>query len=572
MASIGDLVVNLSANTKKFDAGIQQSKAVVQKFSASAMAGLTVVTGGIAAVGAAALGAGMAVYGLTSRIDALDKIAKTAIKTGVSGSFLQQLEFAADQSGVSVDQVTAAIKKLTIIVGQGTTDISSLGISMEDLQRLSPEQQFLKLAEQISKLPTAAARAAAAVKVFGKSGIEMIPLFTDGMQGIVGLMEKARSLGIGIDEAGLAKVQEANDALGQMKAAFTAMIDQAVVGLAPSFTLVANKAAEMIVPISRSLERLNAMPDKLKFIGDVMSATFDFAFQTIGANWDKMLAEMVDAAIDKMLLISKLTNPVTAAFEVANIVQNAGNAGNDRATNLSDAESKLQKLLDQIKPDGKRADGIAPGEVKSPQERIDAAMKASDVAAADMARAMDMIKAAGKVRDSLPLSDPGRTETSRIFDEQSIKFDEALGRSKKANTEAEAAIKERDEANKVPSQKKFESGISSFFESLQGPIAEAQMGAQGMFDRTKLKAGAAMGTFENIFGGEKKKPEPKVEPRLAGAMQKGSSEAFSTIVQSMIRGGKDPVVKATEKQTKELVAKLKPPKAQMAFVMGPVGG
>jgi hypothetical protein len=47
-------------------------------------------------------------------------------------------------------------------------------------------------------------------------------------------------------------------------------------------------------------------------------------------------------------------------------------------------------------------------------------------------------------------------------------------------------------------------------------------------------------------------------PRLSGAMAGGSVEAYSTIVQAMMTRGKDPVVAATEKQTKELIKGLKP--------------
>ena len=52
--------------------------------------------------------------------------------------------------------------------------------------------------------------------------------------------------------------------------------------------------------------------------------------------------------------------------------------------------------------------------------------------------------------------------------------------------------------------------------------------------------------------------EKKIQPQLAGAMQGGSVEAYSTLVQAMMTRGKDPVVAATEKQTKDLIKGLKP--------------
>jgi hypothetical protein len=103
------------------------------------------------------------------------------------------------------------------------------------------------------------------------------------------------------------------------------------------------------------------------------------------------------------------------------------------------------------------------------------------------------------------------------------------------------------------------------------PIADsAKFGAQGMIDRLKVRAGAAVGTLENMFSGDAAK-KTKTEARLAGSMAAGSQEAFSTIFAAMLRRGKDPNVQATEKQTRELKKALKENKPQMMLAMGAVG-
>lgn len=81
----------------------------------------------------------------------------------------------------------------------------------------------------------------------------------------------------------------------------------------------------------------------------------------------------------------------------------------------------------------------------------------------------------------------------------------------------------------------------------------------------KIAAGGLMGTFDRWFNGDKK----KAEPQLAGAMEKGSQEAYSTIVASMLKSA-DPTVKAIQTQTKELVKKLKPKDPQQMVAMGAV--
>jgi len=115
---------------------------------------------------------------------------------------------------------------------------------------------------------------------------------------------------------------------------------------------------------------------------------------------------------------------------------------------------------------------------------------------------------------------------------------------------------------------------TSMFESIESKIAAGKMGIGGMVDRAKMQAEALAGSVSNWFNNpdwEKNKDKAKQEePRLAGAMQKGSQEAFSTLFAAMLQKGKDPVVKATEKGTAAVVKAIKTSKPQMILAMGAV--
>ena len=166
---------------------------------------------------------------------------------------------------------------------------------------------------------------------------------------------------------------------------------------------------------------------------------------------------------------------------------------------------------------------------------------------------------ANKARDAFLAAAPGPDQIAAM----KVSEDAQAAMSKMAQeTVKEAHAKVRKETG----GKKLTEGVSSLWDSLQSPIAEAQMAAQGMWDRGKIKADAAMGTLSNIFTGEPAKKEKPIEPRLAGAMQAGSQDAYSTIVQAMIRQA-DPVIKATEKQTREFVKAIKKiPATRLAYV------
>lgn len=313
MSGLGDLVSNLGMNSKGFTKGIGQAKSGLGSFASSATSLLNPITAGLAAMTAAAASAGLSIYGIAGRISTLAGIADKAIQTGLSGKFLQQLGYAADQSGVSAETLTGGIKKLTIAIGKADPKpFAELGITFADLKSLSPEQQFLKVAEAIGKLPTAAERAAAAVKIFGKSGIEMTGLFAGGLNDINKLLKDAEALGIGLSDEALAKAARADDAIQRMKSSFGALISQVAIGLSYAFETVATKIADLIPPVTKFLDKINAMPEPIKFAGEVIVATFDVAFEFIKAHWQTMLDDMMAATVSFAKNSIPILGPLTA--------------------------------------------------------------------------------------------------------------------------------------------------------------------------------------------------------------------------------------------------------------------
>jgi hypothetical protein len=102
-----------------------------------------------------------------------------AQRTGITVGALQALQMAAKLSGV--DDATGALQKLTVAIGtaaeSGKTEaFTKLGLDFQALQSMAPEEQFKAVQSAIAGLATPAERAAAAVSLFGKSGVELLPL------------------------------------------------------------------------------------------------------------------------------------------------------------------------------------------------------------------------------------------------------------------------------------------------------------------------------------------------------------------------------------------------------------
>lgn len=85
---------------------------------------------------------------------------------------------------------------------------------------------------------------------------------------------------------------------------------------------------------------------------------------------------------------------------------------------------------------------------------------------------------------------------------------------------------------------------------------------------TTTKVGLAPSIVLDPMAGTDKNAAKALSTKTAGAMQKGSSEALSTIFGAMMKRGKDPNVLATEKQTRDLTKALKDNKAVPMLAMG----
>ena len=556
MAGLGDLVVNLSANTQKFDKNISKSQTGLKSFGTVALSAIDPVTAALTAMAAGAVGVGAAVWGLTGRIGDLAGVADRAAQTGLSGAFLQQLEFAADQSGVAAETLTGGIKKLTVMIGkagdgskEAAESLKDIGLSAKDLQKLSPEQQFEKVAAGIGKIPTAAGRAAAAVKIFGKSGIEMTTLFAGGLDDITKLMQDARDIGIGLDDEQLKRVADADDSLQKMYASISAMVDQVAVGLAPAFEKVAENVTGLIGPVTKLFDTFNNMDDRWQWLGDTMVASFDVAIEKVKLNFGQMLKDLKDEAVGAVNFLEDITNPVGMAGQIAGGLIGGNKPAADPNAGLAAAQAKLDGLLGQFqgaadenrppvnKDVPKRFEGDTPAtnhlnEVFAEWDRLSA--ERSEASAALLSASEDNLVAAA---------------------DRLTKAEEALMHHADVVVPA---------AGKAVGQERFNSGVSDWLGKLKdsasgGLLSDIGNAAGGMLDRAKVQAGAMGGMLEGWFGSfDEKKKQRDLKPQFAGAMQAGSVEAYSTLVQAMMTRGKDPVVQATEKQTKELIKGLKP--------------
>lgn len=231
-------------------------------------------TGVFSAVQAAA-----AVY--INYADALDEM---SMRTGIAANDLAALEFAALQSGTSLQKLEQMLGR----VSDKATDAASgnraaaavfkamgLDVTGANGALKSQEELLLGIAEKFSTYRDGTTKAALAQDLFGRGGRELIPLLNKGASGIEELKQKYRELG-GLTVDSAARLNEFNDRLAATEARAKVLTGQFVEGLLPALSQAVSY-----------LEGASVSADKFKsagtLLGQVTAFLADMGMRASGA-------------------------------------------------------------------------------------------------------------------------------------------------------------------------------------------------------------------------------------------------------------------------------------------------
>ena len=261
MASIG-LGFTLSANAQGMSSGINAGVVELQKLGyaakktqqdVSTLKTIELSRVFLSSVQTVAGAFNSFVAGSAAAVASVDDLSK---RTGVSTQTLQAYQFAAEQSGVSVETFGKGVQKLGINLGEAQTgnksaikSFADLGLSVQELSRLSPEAAFEAVAAAISQLPGPAQQAAAAVSLFGKSGAELVPVFAEGAGYLAEMRAEAERLGLVLSKDQVQGLATLDDSIGKVSATFKAFQARVTAELAPSLIAAAESAATFIAAL-----------------------------------------------------------------------------------------------------------------------------------------------------------------------------------------------------------------------------------------------------------------------------------------------------------------------------------
>ena len=235
-----------------FDGKVQKAGGglggLMARFSSVGPAGMqaAAAAAGLAAAVAAALAATV-----KTAIAAGGELSDMMARTGADGRNLVILGQAFENVGSSSDKVAPALNKMQKALsgvnedGQDTTSaFAALGLEVSTLKALDPVQAFRAVGTAINQIQDPAGRAAAAMGIFGKSGGELLSVFTD-----TAAWQNARDQ-VGTLGDSLAENAGKFDEIGDKMAGFEILIKKIGVSIAEGAVPALSKLAEMIQAVN----------------------------------------------------------------------------------------------------------------------------------------------------------------------------------------------------------------------------------------------------------------------------------------------------------------------------------
>ena len=196
---------------------------------------------------AAAIG-GIAALGKRA-IDTADDLNDMSQRTGVAVESLSRFGQAAADSGSSIEGVAKGMgqlaKRITDPGSAASKALAGIGVATTDAQGKVRDLDavMLDISDKFSKMPDGAQKSALAMQLFGKSGVELIPMLNEGRAAL----EEYQAT-ISGDMA--ASADQFNDALNAIGRNLSGPFNEAVTALLPAITAIANGLVTVIQAFS----------------------------------------------------------------------------------------------------------------------------------------------------------------------------------------------------------------------------------------------------------------------------------------------------------------------------------
>ena len=359
MADHASVQTDLVANDAKLQEALKKAGSAIEGYAAktqSALEGIAKKYLTIGGIASAAMG-----YLTGSQASAMVETSKLAERLGMAISALQVYQFAAKKAGIGSEEFGMLMGRFQAKMGEAVAgsgpavkSFSAIGLSIDKLKGMKPEDAFLATIDAIHAIPDQSARAAASMDLFSREGMKMMGIVQQGSGAFDAARAKLQAMGLVFDDVQAKSIRKAVGAMSDLKLSMQAAGQAAAIALAPVIQKVAEEVTFTVIALTKLTEHWSQGTIKAILYGAAIGATIIVISQAVDAI--EVLVNALKAVVKSQIVVQAFSGPAgwamitagaaAAAFGIAALSQVMGETGGKARETMEQAK-KLQSANEQ---------------------------------------------------------------------------------------------------------------------------------------------------------------------------------------------------------------------------------
>lgn len=350
------LVGSVFVDTDKADDSLQKTDKKAGELGQSLLKGVgTAAKWGAAVVTGATAAAGALVGVATNAAGAMDAIDKGSAKVGISKTAYQEWGYVLGQNGVDVGKLEVGMKTLVGAMDSAASgtksaqnNFAALGLSIYDSNGKLKDQETMlqETLYALADMENGTEKARLATELFGKAGVEMMPMLNGGSEGMAELTDRAHELGLVMSDDAVNAGVVLGDTIDDVKQSFGALGNQLGVAFMPIIQSVLDLILANLPTIQNMFGQLapiliglleGILPPLLSMVESLLPVLFDLLEAII-----PIVADVVSAVLPVLVSLVEMLLPPIVQIVQALLPPLLGL--------LKPILALLQPILDLLKP------------------------------------------------------------------------------------------------------------------------------------------------------------------------------------------------------------------------------
>ena len=259
VAKANEKIKNIATLQAENQAAIKSTKTELLKTTAvisAAFTGVMVATGKVA--------------------DSLDRVDKLSQKIGISRTAFQEWDYIFGQCGADIQGLQTGMKTLNTRMheaakgsGTGAEELKKLGISVVNTNGTMKKQEevFADVVKKLTQMPEGAEKSKVAFELFGKSGLELMPMLNSSGESIEELRKRAHELGLVMSDEAIDAGVLYGDTMADLKNTLGGLSAQVLSVFMPAIIKGAEKLTQITAAASKFAKE---HPKLIELLGKVV--------------------------------------------------------------------------------------------------------------------------------------------------------------------------------------------------------------------------------------------------------------------------------------------------------------